>query len=64
MIPDHPTIKNCENTGYPDGREPQEPMCPRCGKCCETIYYGPYGDIIGCDNCVASRDAWDEPMCF
>ena len=64
MIPDHPTIKNCENTDYPDGREPQEPMCPRCGRECETIYYAPYGDIIGCENCIDSGDAWDEPLCF
>lgn len=64
MIPDHPTIKNCENTGYPDGREPQEPICPRCGRECETIYYTACGDIFGCENCVCSGDAWEEPMCF
>lgn len=65
MIPDHPTIKNCENTGYPDGREPQEPIYPRCGRECETIYYNPDDDdIIGCENCVEPGDAWDESLCF
>ena len=64
MIPDHPTIKNCENTGYPDGRELQEPMCPRCGRECETIYYDSNGDIVGCENCIECWDAWDELLYF
>ena len=65
MVPDHPTIKNCENTGYPDGREAKEPICPRCGRECDTIYYDVrYGDIVGCENCISAEDAWEEPLCF
>ena len=63
-IPDHPIIQNCERTGYPDGKEPKCPICPECLEECETIYKDRYGHIVGCENCIETRDAWDGPGCF
>lgn len=69
-IPDHPVIRNMERTGYPDGKEPEYPHCPRCGDECGAIYSYD-GDIIGCDECLTSKDAAEhlhtpddaEPIC-
>jgi hypothetical protein len=58
-IPDHPIIRNCEETGYPDRREDREPTCPMCGRRCDTIYKDRDGDIFGCDECVKDVDAWE-----
>lgn len=64
MIPDHPVIRNMERTGYPDGKEPKEPICPVCREKCETIYRGFYGSIIGCDICTIQKNAWEVWECF
>lgn len=58
-IPDHPVIANMERTGHPDGREPKPPKCPVCDEEFETIYKDKYGDVVGCDCCVTTADAWD-----
>ena len=63
-IPDHPVIRNMERTGYPDGKEPEYPRCPICGEECETIYKSKDYDIVGCDECIRSIDAWDVEECF
>lgn len=63
-IPDHPVIRNCERTGYPDGKVPEYPVCPRCKRECETITYNSHGDVLGCDLCTNIGDAWEEPQCF
>lgn len=63
-IPDHPIIRNMERTGYPDGKEPAYPRCPICGAECETIYKNSDHDIVGCDACVETMDAWEAPECF
>lgn len=63
-LPDHPVIRNLERTGYPDGKEPTYPRCPVCGEECDTIYKNADLDIVGCDNCVATVDAWEVPGCF
>ena len=63
-IPDHPVIRNMERTGYPDGKEPEYPICPVCGEECETIYKSKDYDIVGCDECIRSTDAWDVEVCF
>lgn len=36
------------------------PTCPICNSDCETFYYdfSGDGDIIGCENCVSTKDAW------
>lgn len=63
-LPDHPVIRNMERTGYPDGKEPEEPRCPVCGAICETIYTYKGTDIVGCDICLTTKDAYDVPDCF
>lgn len=66
MISDHPVIQNMERTGYPDGKEPPQPVCPVCGAECETMYQDRYdkGEYIGCDVCVEAEDAWEVSECF
>ena len=59
QIPDHPVIRNMEWTGYPDGKEPEYPRCPVCGEECEIIYRDKYLDVVGCDECISTVDAWD-----
>lgn len=63
-VPDHPTIRNLELSGYPDGKVPKEPICPICGSGCEVIYRDREREIVGCENCVKEIDAWDVPECF
>lgn len=58
-IPDHPVIRNLEQTGYPDGRKDDEqPICPVCGRETDT-YYKQDGEIIGCGECIRRIDAWE-----
>lgn len=40
------------------------PLCPICGAECSTVYVGYYGDIVGCDECIGTGDAWDCDECF
>jgi hypothetical protein len=42
----------------------QLPCCPLCGEECDTLFYDRFGDIVGCDNCVTTRDAWEVAECF
>ena len=35
------------------------PTCPVCGEETETLYENYDGEIIGCDNCIVTVDAWD-----
>lgn len=39
--------------------EPVEYRCPVCGEECESIYRNAQGEIVGCDNCVETLDAWE-----
>lgn len=58
-IPDHPVIRNMEQTGYPDGKEPEIPICPMCGQEADDIYRNTdNGEIVGCDNCIERLSAW------
>ncbi len=61
---EHPIITNMERTGYPDGKEPVYPRCPVCGKACEEIIRDRDLNIVGCENCISTADAWEEPECF
>lgn len=63
-FPENPIVQNMERTGYPDGKEPEYPVCPVCGHGTDTIYVRDDGDIVGCDWCIAKKDAWEEPECF
>ena len=45
---------------YPAPPEPEpNPICPICGWECETYYFNTNNEIIGCDNCIASEDAYE-----
>lgn len=38
---------------------PPVPRCPVCGAETDTYYYDKYNDIVGCSECIETRDAWD-----
>ena len=61
-IPDHPDIRRAERTGYVTG-EPVEPCCPVCGSNCCMIYKNE-DEVVGCDECISTADAWEESKCF
>lgn len=58
-LPDHPTIRNLERTGYLGGRESEEPTCPVCGADYFEIYTDRDGYIFGCDECVTKKTVYD-----
>lgn len=62
-LPDHPDIRSAELTGYGCGHREVYPVCPVCGMECETIYYQDL-DIVGCEECITWRDAWNVSECF
>lgn len=64
LIPDDPIIRRLVETGYPNGREPQCPVCPVCGDYCDTLWCDRDGTVFGCDNCVKYKDAWEAEECF
>ena len=49
---------------YRYGNESYEnPVCPVCGFDCETLYLSVNGEVLGCDNCIETKDArewWEE----
>ena len=59
QIPDHPDIACALRTGYP---EPVAfPRCPVCGEETDVFFRNcRSGEILGCDNCIEERDAWEE----
>lgn len=59
LIPDHPDIKRCLCTGYAHPIK-ATPTCPVCGEEVSEYYKDSYGEIVGCENCVKSIDAWEE----
>ena len=63
-VPDHPTIKNMELSGYPDGKAPEVPVCPVCGRECGYVFCNRDDEIVGCDECIKEINAWDTPECF
>jgi hypothetical protein len=58
-LADAPDIRNCMQTGYPDRRKDDEPICPMCGDRCDTIYKNREGEIVGCDECLKAIDSWE-----
>jgi hypothetical protein len=40
--------------------EPPMPRCPICGEETDTFYRNKDLDIVGCDECVTTVDAWEE----
>jgi len=59
QLPDHPVIRNLQATGYPDGIYPEIPHCPICDEECDTVYTNLYGEIVGCDECIGTANAWE-----
>lgn len=62
LIPDAPDIMACMLTGYPRSSATPIPTCPICGEECDTLYRDNFGNIVGCDNCITSSDAWEEDL--
>lgn len=56
---DHPMIKSLEQRGLPTWDDGREPVCPVCGERCGTIYRDKFFDVVGCDECVTTYDAWE-----
>ena len=63
-LPDAAYIRNLRNTGYRDGKDPTYPVCPICEQTCETIYISADNEIVGCDQCMTTRNAWEVTECF
>lgn len=62
-ILDHPDIRRVEQTGYVT-RELIYPHCPFCGEVCSDIYRDMYGNVVGCENCIKTENAWEAAECF
>lgn len=58
-VPDHPVIRNLMETGYPDGKEPEEILCPVCGEDGEFFYQNRDGRIVGCERCLTVRHYYE-----
>lgn len=63
-LPDAAYIRNLRNTGYRDGKDPTYQVCPLCEQTCETIYISADNEIVGCDQCMTTRNAWEVTECF
>ncbi|MCI8388944.1 MAG: hypothetical protein HFE63_10845 [Clostridiales bacterium] len=59
-IPDHPTIRCAENTGYaPWQTDGKVCYCPECGEeltIADDVYVNFDGEVIGCSNCLKRCD--------
>ena len=63
QIPDAPWIREAENNGVPPHEEP--PVCPVCECSCKTIWKDKWNQVVGCNVCMESRDAfewWEEEV--
>ena len=49
-----PHLSNC-----PNAPDPPDTHCPMCGKECEDFYIVGGNDVVGCDNCVTRKEAWE-----
>jgi hypothetical protein len=57
MIPDAPWIRDAEQNGMPSSAPP---VCPVCYQETDRFYIANgSNEIIGCENCIDSVDAWD-----
>ncbi len=55
-LPDAPWIRDAEPDGPP---EPKPVYCPVCESECSEIFFGPTGDVVGCDECISKQDAYE-----
>lgn len=60
-LPDHPIVRNMEQTGFPNGIPPKETHCPVCGSDLPMLlYFNLLGEIVACDDCVTVKCVYDE----
>ena len=43
----------------PYASEQETPTCPVCDSKTDIYYHDKYHEIIGCDECVYTKDAWE-----
>lgn len=55
-LPDAPWIRDAELNGMP---EAEDFYCPICGAENPEKFYEINGEVIGCESCVNSHDAYD-----
>ena len=48
-----------ECSGCGGCREDTQYYCPICGEEVDAVYVSADGDVVGCDNCVSYKDAWE-----
>ena len=56
---DNPIVESLDRTGLPPWDSGKEPVCPVCGEPCDSIYFDRNNDVVGCENCLTVRDAWE-----
>ena len=56
QIPDAPWIREAERYGYPTGPEIH---CPVCGEECTDIFLDNYRNVVGCNRCMSTVDAYE-----
>ncbi|MCL2856169.1 MAG: hypothetical protein FWE19_00395 [Oscillospiraceae bacterium] len=39
------------------------PICPVCDKETDTFYFDKGDEIVGCSECVSTKDAWEVAGC-
>ena len=39
--------------------EDKQYFCPICGEEVDALYVSADGDIVGCDNCISYKEAWE-----
>lgn len=57
-IPDHPDIRRCLCSGYAHPLK-SAPTCPVCGEEVDEYLKNSEGEIVGCENCVHTVNAWE-----
>jgi hypothetical protein len=55
-LPDAPWIRDAELNGIP---EAEDFFCPVCGAENPEKFYVVDGEVIGCESCVNTQDAYD-----
>lgn len=59
MTKENPIIDSLDRTGLAPWEDDTEPICPECDCECDTLYFDKKGNLLGCENCITARDAWE-----
>lgn len=54
-IPDEPSIAKVLR----EGETSSAPTCPICGEVCHTYYIDCYSEVVGCNKCIGTADAYE-----